>query len=1855
MTTKSSSVRPSDVPGDTSSPGNLENPKNGSEWVSLKSMSSELQGDPATKTKPRLARCAAMFTDRWKRGVYRILLVWFLIVLFFVVLPSTLRSSLILRETIVIDPYTALSLKLTNCALDFAPVGRDQPLHATLMMWDGPGSTFVSRDNILRIKQDASALADCSLIVHVPRGSSLPETSIEAWGQGAAASATCIERARCNAFSLAAAGDIPGYCDNTLEEADDDNPSSEGDAGVGGSVEDTLFLTDSESEECLEPEQTAWSPITNSHTDVDGALNFGGGDGSLTITGGLLSVDLRGINARRVAVTLTRGVVALTRVTLGVDGEAELINADGDVALTTLNESLVVNFTVGQADFCLASRNSTFRDLSAQNVTIGGTSNETETEYTGPASSSGSAVLCRAGSRGNDCATSARVLALAPSGAVYVSAFGVPNGKDIEYLPERMRAVSDQLVGASMAAQHFDSLGMFYLAGTRTWIDQAADRDHVQVVLLRGAGQNVGKLVHTTNAAFSYVRPWLLGAFSGGLLAPVGRTVYARATPSECPYLSGWDRTEPPLQRAGARDALGNVVYSLASTVGADAPEVVYLNARGNARGSTGDDVGGGVALFKNRDGAATIFEQLASGAFVTSERLLRDNLAIVLAIFLSLLLSLGGGCFGALLMRNKLRSWNSDRDELARVRARFVFFDNQRSHGEDIGPTADALSGGDGGIVGDDDDDVTNDDNDSEEAKSGEQGVIVSIERAVDDALRDSAGSLRAYLELAIRERRSADVMGQTILKRDMREHYDSFCFHAGLTPVKLSSAQAVQLLERKGYLQRARINSGTDAYTRVRWRSQRETEELKEANEPLAPKPFESSLHAFMRVHCIVTHLDEDNIGQLLFHSQYFHFCQVIGIEAPAIVTKGIMETQFGIPLVREELQELVPRSAEKVLDLEIKPIELAHRFCHNFAARWLKNDSVCVCAHFMVFLVLPVPLILIAIFSEDYSSFTANEEWCTTQEFILGFAWRAYPCVSSMRPWNYSITCLALVFWSTALVAAHGQYLVPIPVSEDATGADDDFADLYEDEDRIEEEDAFETEPIAPLSAQINRILQAYYDWIQFGCDFLCYCMGGCVVGYIVLCLVWAIFGAVLNPNTFLVYCASSLVIIIFCFKQLGVVKVLHDAMFSTVEDAVARALGRRAANMLARVPAGGGSASERAAAEQKKNAIVDAVRKEAAKAGFGQNFSLDGLLQVVEGDLSDDALAAAARAAGAQEHLTRMIVASERGKNDPDDANVRLAGLARDIAGMRGVGSDFAQEVASLLVNLARSFAPGGNRTGARAIVKRLFLELREAQCENKLEASSGDVAWPAVALHPELISSVVEFALEPDRYLETSGLTRRSPAFAALYAALNKHDRMLFDACHSLASVALSGNTTPNTITEKDEQIASGVQAFVRLKEGTRIMQTYKAEAGSYESLGELLGFVNECDTGPSRICTSQMSGMLLRFMAARQQGQKALMMNMSAEIAHFLNTATLPLEMANAGPGSDGLLDRLMISAMLAIKYGAEVNIRAFARECGIDESMANSVAFLLCCANGSSGSAMFTLLTQLDVITNVGFLAQDVTAGEGGRDPRRVLALMAMARRTCGDAAMGMSLRTVARDFSTLHLGGDEPRIAPLAEKADAIAALIGIVCAASREEMSIAARTLRHVGSARRGGKAAAILDEASRLVASLGLGFRGDADELIDALKRLGHPSTAKWVQAAADKLKQATPSSLRRKTLELDSTDGRRRTAARLAVEIEENGEGDVKTTCALLRMGVTPPTRFIMSALKAALGQRFLITKSRDKAVHHLFSLVYLRDCGASERDTVSFFPFAEDENCYSVDVCLFSGGLRSGGSLFHET
>ena len=241
------------------------------------------------------------------------------------------------------------------------------------------------------------------------------------------------------------------------------------------------------------------------------------------------------------------------------------------------------------------------------------------------------------------------------------------------------------------------------------------------------------------------------------------------------------------------------------------------------------------------------------------------------------------------------------------------------------------------------------------------------------------------------------------------------------------------------------------------------------------------------------------------------------------------------------------------------------------------------------------------------------------------------------------------------------------------------------------------------------------------------------------------------------------------------------------------------------------------------------------------------------------------------------------------------------------------------------------------------------------------------------------------------------------------------------------------------------------------------MGTWRDERADYADLARLLGLSDAQPRGGGDVPTkfaqppslapprldADMGGMLLRFLAARTQGRKTMMCTMSAEIASFLNIAVLPASFRDAvatfGAPVAGTVgfDRELVAGLLAIKHGTEVNVLSFAQECRVDESIASSVAFLLASATNDTrggGAALFSLLTQLDLTANVGFLA---VGAEGNSDPRRVLALIAIANRSIDEPAVIAAVRTLARDFAVLHLGGDEPGVASLPDKVRVIVTL--------------------------------------------------------------------------------------------------------------------------------------------------------------------------------------------------------------------
>merc|ERR1712185_482232 len=104
-------------------------------------------------------------------------------------------------------------------------------------------------------------------------------------------------------------------------------------------------------------------------------------------------------------------------------------------------------------------------------------------------------------------------------------------------------------------------------------------------------------------------------------------------------------------------------------------------------------------------------------------------------------------------------------------------------------------------------------------------------------------------------------------------------------------------------------------------------------------------------------------------------------------------------------------------------------------------------------------------------------------------------------------------------------------------------------------------------------LSKIFTKAHDMLAL----LCF---ACVAAYLSLCFVWMIFGAILNPNKFLPYAASAIVLLLFVISQrseltanFGIIK---DIALASVRKRLRKIATKSAANLTSQ--AGSSAAGE-----------------------------------------------------------------------------------------------------------------------------------------------------------------------------------------------------------------------------------------------------------------------------------------------------------------------------------------------------------------------------------------------------------------------------------------------------------------------------------------------------------------------------------------------------------------------------------------------------------------------------------------------------------------------------------------------------
>jgi len=232
-------------------------------------------------------------------------------------------------------------------------------------------------------------------------------------------------------------------------------------------------------------------------TKAGTGLNLG--NHTLTVRGSFINIQLSNVTAGSLDIDVQKGVVTLPH--LAVRDDSTLNVEYGDVALAFddgRTQALTLNFTVGLADYCLASRNATILSRGMTNATAddgwgeapqsnasaaaaADATNPFDVAYT----TTGVVELCTGGAY---CDGYPTISTSTPTGALYVTLLA----------PDVSVGRRGEAIGDTMLTPHFDPLGSYFLDETQSRIEEDPDADWYTLVKLYGPGQQVGKWMYTT-------------------------------------------------------------------------------------------------------------------------------------------------------------------------------------------------------------------------------------------------------------------------------------------------------------------------------------------------------------------------------------------------------------------------------------------------------------------------------------------------------------------------------------------------------------------------------------------------------------------------------------------------------------------------------------------------------------------------------------------------------------------------------------------------------------------------------------------------------------------------------------------------------------------------------------------------------------------------------------------------------------------------------------------------------------------------------------------------------------------------------------------------------------------------------------------------------------------------------------------------------------------------------------------------------------------------------------------------------------------------------------------------------------
>ena len=1073
--------------------------------------------------------------------------------------------------------------------------------------------------------------------------------------------------------------------------------------------------------------------------------------------------------------------------------------------------------------------------------------------------------------------------------------------------------------GTSMSTPHFNGEGTFYLKELRTWLEEDPDSDGFVSINSFGPGQAVGKWLFSTNVAYHYFDPWILDVVSGGLLVPVRTDVRVRSIPSQCPYRTGWqnDMTRSIFD-------LGGVSNALHQTIETETRDSIVLNAI---------DTG---------DGLKTKYNYVSPTNVKKGYMKLTDSMASVMALIFSLVLSMILGVIATGIFIEKGRQVQKDFMVFLEAMGRYkravvlreagqlstynIKIDNLKAAYEE---SVKAKAGGD----------VEEEEDEVREASLKQKflnavfpdpdATAVAtpyeiIENLAEGRSRLKIDSLALFLKKVCIVRPPSSPRMTPIEISEFIEHYDYFCFHNKYLVYDVEACSST--LAKVGMCLETISGTHTDVFTRLRFKTPRENEADRiNGTMSILPRAGEDSLQAFIRVRCIVTGLDNDFITTKMFNLKYDNYVRASAIDTPVPITKRAMLETANCPYKRMTLTRVTSEDnyytfdfsrikeppSDKIPEMTVQDV---------FEPKWYVSDAMAVLGHALVPVVVIIPLMYLTFKCEAAKASSSNTEW--TGLYDLQHApWRF------LEASRYDLETLNLVFIIYGVIISglclfelffHYAQMDFRPQVRNRPknyfsymrGYKWSFSEMWSQG--------------LPLCLKLSRFfLQRAI--VNLGKFFIFLHLT-----YVSLIFTWGILGAVLNPNKFLAYAAAAATVLAFVVSQYKtLLKVMETATGSTGEGLNAKLEAAIKAS-LSTVTVGkyaaylnGVSGNEAKTAQAARTAVEDQADALLTEYDFSSEIDLEDIFGADVGDSVKSELGLSAPWA-----RTVLAVAAR-----DDQKKKECAAALTEIQGV-----NFDPGVSEALIEVASN-----DEDIRKAAIKKLYISVWEALQER---AEVGTMP------NPELMLAIVELVRgEALRFCELFGVDDPNlPAFQILIANQEGDESL------KLNSIVKILNYFQSSLSQKAD-IDEALKALIHLVEGKELMvQDWHPDSRyirDHEVLANLLGApsVGAIDVDRkmpsywgegSSITKNYNKSFLIRYMAVLVQQRASLLLHTSGEIKNFLNDQVFA---SSTGLGS---INEDFVRAMKAICVGTDINTTAFALECGIDVSLANSVAYLL-------------------------------------------------------------------------------------------------------------------------------------------------------------------------------------------------------------------------------------------------------------------------------------------------------------------